>query len=171
MHCGGPVQVSGEWRRIQQGRRHKRCATVLLAGLPRACQCPHASQSCQASWHAVRLAVNGCVASIWIAYCTARNTSCIVGALSFPFVLATSVLIPLRLRSGHVPIESYRDRRIAESDAATQLETLVELMACERLHLDPGLTLSDSACCRSGCRSCSATTNRLRSSNTWRNCA
>ena len=79
---------------------------------------------------------------IWIAYYTAGYTSYIVGALSFTFILALSVLIYLRQRSGQAPIEPYQDRRIPESEATTQLQTLAELMARERLHLDPGLTLS-----------------------------
>jgi AraC-like DNA-binding protein len=78
---------------------------------------------------------------IWIAYYTAGYTSYIVGALSFTFVLALSVLAYLRLRSGQAPIEPYQDRRIPESEAAVQLQALAELMARERLHLDAGLTL------------------------------
>lgn len=78
---------------------------------------------------------------IWIAYYTSGYTSYIVGALSFTFILALSVLIYLRLRSGHAPIEPYQDRRIPESEAAVQLHALAELMTRERLHLDPGLTL------------------------------
>lgn len=78
---------------------------------------------------------------IWIAYYTAGYTSYIVGALSFTFVLAVSVLVAVRLRSGQVPIEPYQDRRIPASDAAVQLQALAELMARERLHLDPALTL------------------------------
>ena len=78
---------------------------------------------------------------IWIAYYTAGYTSYIVGALSFTFVLAASVLVYLRLRSGQVPIEPYQDRRIPESEAAAQLQALAALMANERLYLDPGLTL------------------------------
>jgi AraC-like DNA-binding protein len=78
---------------------------------------------------------------IWIAYYTAGYTSYIVGALSFTFILASSVLVYLRLRSGQAPIEPYQDRRIPESEATAQLQALAELMAHERLHLDPGLTL------------------------------
>lgn len=78
---------------------------------------------------------------IWIAYYTAGYTSYIVGALSFTFILGASVLVYLRLRSGHAPIEPYQDRRIPGSEAAAQLQALAELMARERLHLDPGLTL------------------------------
>lgn len=78
---------------------------------------------------------------IWIAYYTSGYTSYIVGALSFTFVLAASVLVYLRLRSGQAPIEPYQDRRIPEAEAATQLQALAELMSRERLHLDPGLTL------------------------------
>lgn len=78
---------------------------------------------------------------IWIAYYTAGYTSYIVGALSFTFVLAASVLIYLRLRSGQAPIEPYQDRRIPEPEAAAQLQALADLMARERLHLEPGLTL------------------------------
>ncbi|MBL8300808.1 MAG: helix-turn-helix domain-containing protein [Rhodanobacteraceae bacterium] len=78
---------------------------------------------------------------IWIAYYTSGYTSYIVGALTFTFVLASSVLIYLRLRSGQVPIEPYQDRRIPESEASLQLQALAELMARERLHRDPGLTL------------------------------
>lgn len=78
---------------------------------------------------------------IWIAYYTSGYTSYIVGALSFTFVLAASVLVYLRLRSGQAAIEPYQDRRIPQSEAAAQLQALAELMARERLHLDPGLTL------------------------------
>ena len=78
---------------------------------------------------------------IWIAYYTSGYTSYIVGALSFTFILAASVLVYLRLRSGQAPIEPYQDRRIPESEATAQLQALAELMARERLHLDPGLTL------------------------------
>ncbi|WP_031370644.1 helix-turn-helix domain-containing protein [Lysobacter antibioticus] len=78
---------------------------------------------------------------IWIAYYTSGYTSYIVGALSFTFVLAASVLIYLRLRSGQAPIEPYQDRRIPESEASVQLQALAELMARERLYLDPALTL------------------------------
>lgn len=78
---------------------------------------------------------------IWIAYYTAGYTSYIVGALSFTFVLAVSVLVGLRLRAGRATIEPYQDRRIPASDAAVQLQALAELMARERLHLDPALTL------------------------------
>ena len=78
---------------------------------------------------------------IWIAYYTAGYTSYIVGALSFTFVLAASVLVYLRLRSGQAPIEPYQDRRIPEPEAAVQLQALAALMANERLYLDPGLTL------------------------------
>ncbi|MEG1680051.1 MAG: helix-turn-helix domain-containing protein, partial [Stenotrophomonas sp.] len=78
---------------------------------------------------------------IWAAYFTAGYTSYIVGALSFTFILAASVLVYLRLRSGQAPIEPYQDRRISEDEAAPQLQALAELMARERLHLDPGLTL------------------------------
>lgn len=78
---------------------------------------------------------------IWIAYFTSGYTSYIVGALSFTFVLASSVVVYLRLRSGQTPIEPYQDRRIPQTEAAAQLQALAELMARERLHLDPGLTL------------------------------
>lgn len=78
---------------------------------------------------------------IWTAYYTAGYTSYIVGALSFTFVLAASVLVYLRLRAGQAPIEPYQDRRIPESEAVTQLEALADLMARERLHRDPALTL------------------------------
>jgi AraC-like DNA-binding protein len=79
---------------------------------------------------------------IWLAYYTSGYTSYIVGALSFTFVLAASVVVYLRLRSGQAAIEPYQDRRIPEAEAAAQLQALAELMARERLHLDPGLTLS-----------------------------
>ena len=78
---------------------------------------------------------------IWIAYYTSGYTSYIVGALSFTFVLALSVIVYLRLRAGQAPIEPYQDRRIPESEAAAQLQALAELMAREGMHRDPGLTL------------------------------
>ncbi|TDR47381.1 AraC family transcriptional regulator [Tahibacter aquaticus] len=78
---------------------------------------------------------------IWIAYYTSGYTSYIVGALSFTFVLAVSVLVYLRLRLGQAPIEPYQDRRIPEAEAAAQLQALAELMAREHLHREPGLTL------------------------------
>lgn len=78
---------------------------------------------------------------IWIAYYTAGYTSYIVGALSFTFVLAASVLVYLRLRAGQTAIAPYQDRRIPDSEADTHLQALAGLMARERLHLDPGLSL------------------------------
>ncbi|MEG2802653.1 helix-turn-helix domain-containing protein [Stenotrophomonas sp.] len=78
---------------------------------------------------------------IWAAYYTAGYTSYIVGALSFTFVLATSALVCLRLRNGQPVVAPYQDRRIADDEAAPQLQALAELMTRERLHLDPGLTL------------------------------
>ncbi|UXI68937.1 helix-turn-helix domain-containing protein [Tahibacter amnicola] len=91
-----------------------------------------------------RVLLLGAVAGVWViwlAYFTSGYTSYIVGALSFTFVLAASVVVYLRLRSGLAPIEPYQDRRIPEPEAATQLQALAELMARERLHLDHGLTL------------------------------
>jgi len=78
---------------------------------------------------------------IWIAYYTAGYTSYIVGALSFTFVLAVSILVGTRLRSGRTPIERYQDRRIPAAEASMALHALAEVMARERLHLDAGLTL------------------------------
>lgn len=78
---------------------------------------------------------------IWAAYFTSGYTSYIVGALSFTFVLAASVLVYLRLRAGRAPIEPYQDRRISDAEATPQLQALEELMDRERLHLDPALTL------------------------------
>lgn len=78
---------------------------------------------------------------IWIAYVTCGYTSYIVGALSFTVVLAASLPIYWRLRTGRAAIEPYQDRRIPAAEAAAQLQALAELMARERLHLDPGLTL------------------------------
>ena len=92
------------------------------------------------SGHLLLGAVGG-VWIIWIAYYTAGYTSYIVGALSFTFILAISVLVYLRLRSGQAPIEPYQDRRIPQPEAVAQLQALAGLMARERLHLDPGLTL------------------------------
>lgn len=78
---------------------------------------------------------------IWIAYYTAGYTSYIVGALSFTFVLAASVLVHVRLRAGQTAIAPYQDRRIPDIEADAHLQALTELMARERLHLDPGLSL------------------------------
>ncbi|WP_282246352.1 helix-turn-helix domain-containing protein [Stenotrophomonas sp. PS02300] len=78
---------------------------------------------------------------IWVAYYTAGYTSYIVGALSFTFVLALSVVVYLRQRTGQATVEPYQDRRIAAPEAATQLQALAALMEKERLHLDPSLTL------------------------------
>lgn len=78
---------------------------------------------------------------IWTAYYTAGYTSYIVGALSFTFVLALSVVVYLRQRTGQATVEPYQDRRIAAPEAATQLQALAALMEKERLHLDPSLTL------------------------------
>ncbi|WP_421568075.1 helix-turn-helix domain-containing protein [Stenotrophomonas sp. PD6] len=78
---------------------------------------------------------------IWIAYYTAGYTSYIVGALSFTFVLALSVVVYLRQRSGQATVEPYQDRRIPQTEAAAQLQALAELMEKERLYLDAGLTL------------------------------
>lgn len=78
---------------------------------------------------------------IWLAYFSSGYTSYIVGALSFTFVLAASVLVWQRQRSGQAAIEPYQDRRIPQPEASAQLQALAELMARERLHCDPGLTL------------------------------
>ena len=78
---------------------------------------------------------------IWLAYFSSGYTSYIVGALSFTFVLAASVLVWQRQRSGQAAIEPYQDRRIPQAEAGAQLQALAELMARERLHCDPGLTL------------------------------
>jgi AraC-like DNA-binding protein len=78
---------------------------------------------------------------IWLAYFTSGYTSYIVGALCFTFVLGQSLVIYLRMRSGQAPIEPYQGRRIPQIEAAAQLQTLADLMARERLHLDPALTL------------------------------
>lgn len=101
----------------------------------------HRTQLVQTSSSPLLLGAAGGIWIIWIAYYTSGYTSYIVGALSFTFVLAASVLVYLRLRSGQAPIEPYQDRRIPESEAAAQLQSLAELMARERLHLDPDLTL------------------------------
>lgn len=78
---------------------------------------------------------------IWLAYFTSGYTSYIFGALTFTFVLATSVLVYWRVRSGKPPIAPYENRRIPENEAAAQLQALNELMMRERLHLHPNLTL------------------------------
>lgn len=87
------------------------------------------------------LGVTAGVWLIWLAYYTAGYTSYIVGALSFSFVLILSVPVYLRVRAGQAAIEPYQDRRIPEHEAAAQLQALADLMARERLHLDPALTL------------------------------
>jgi AraC-like DNA-binding protein len=87
------------------------------------------------------LAVTAGIWIIWLAYYTSGYTSYIVGALSFSFVLGLSIPVYLRMRVGQAPIEPYQDRRIPETEAATQQQALAELMARERLSLDPALTL------------------------------
>lgn len=93
-----------------------------------------------ASKHLLLAATAG-IWCIWIAYFTSGYTSYIVGALSFSFVLCLSIAVYFRVRSGQAPIEPYNDRRIPNGEAAAQLQTLAELMATERLYLDPALTL------------------------------
>jgi AraC-like DNA-binding protein len=87
------------------------------------------------------LASTAGVWTIWFAYRTSGYTSYIVGALCFSFIICLSVAIYLRMRAGQAPIEPYQGRRIPQDEAATELQTLAELMARERLHLDPALTL------------------------------
>jgi AraC-like DNA-binding protein len=87
------------------------------------------------------LGVAAGVWSIWIAYFTSGYTSYIFGALTFTFVLALSAVVYVQMRKGDTAIEPYEDRRIPALEAATQLNTLAELMARERLHVDPSLTL------------------------------
>jgi AraC-like DNA-binding protein len=81
------------------------------------------------------------VGLIWLAYFTSGYTSYILGALTFTLVLAASVLVYWRVQAGKTPIAPYEDRRIPAVEAAALLQALSELMARERLHLDPGLTL------------------------------
>lgn len=78
---------------------------------------------------------------IWLAYFTSGFTSYIVGAMSFSFVLYLCVVVAWARRQGQVPVEPYQDRRISAAKAATELQALADLMARERLYLDPGLSL------------------------------
>jgi AraC-like DNA-binding protein len=87
------------------------------------------------------LGVAAGVWAIWVAYFTSGYTSYIFGALTFTFVLAASAVVFMRMRTGDTAMEPYEDRRIPASEAATQLKTLAELIARERLHVDPSLTL------------------------------
>lgn len=88
------------------------------------------------------LAVHAGLWLIWLAYFTSGFTSYIVGALSFSFVLYLCVAIGWAWRQGQAPVEPYQDRRIPAAEAAAELQALADLMARERLFLDPGLTLA-----------------------------
>lgn len=78
---------------------------------------------------------------IWLAYFTSGYTSYVVGALSFTFVLAASVVVYRRPPATQAITEPYQDRRIPEPEAVAQLQALAELMDREQLHRDPALTL------------------------------
>lgn len=79
---------------------------------------------------------------IWLAYFTSGFTSYIVGALSFSFVLYLCIAICWAWRQGQAPVEPYQDRRIPSAEAEAELQALAELMAREKLYLDPALTLA-----------------------------
>jgi len=81
------------------------------------------------------------VGLIWLAYWTSTYTSYIVGALSFTFVLAFSLLIAWRIKSGQAAIEPYQDKRIPEVEARLHLAQLDALMETEGLYRDPTLSL------------------------------
>ncbi|MFN3811934.1 MAG: helix-turn-helix domain-containing protein [Roseateles asaccharophilus] len=81
------------------------------------------------------------VGLIWVAYWTSTYTSYIVGALSFTFVLAFSLLIAWRVYSGQAAIEPYQDKRIPPDEARAYLTQLDALMAGEALYRDPTLSL------------------------------
>lgn len=87
-------------------------------------------------------AVHGGLWLIWLAYFTSGFTSYIVGALSFSFVLYLCVAIGWARRQGEAPVEPYQDRRIPAAEAEAELQALADLMAREKLYLDPGLTLA-----------------------------
>lgn len=87
-------------------------------------------------------AVHGGLWLIWLAYFTSGFTSYIVGALSFSFVLYLCVAIGWAWRQGQAPVEPYQDRRIPSAEAEAELQALAELMAREKLYLDPALTLA-----------------------------
>ncbi len=82
------------------------------------------------------------VGMIWVTYWTSTYTSYIVGALSFTFVLAFSLLIAWRMYSGQAAIEPYQDKRIPVDVARSYLAQLDSLMAEEALYRDPNLNLS-----------------------------
>ncbi|WP_348731159.1 helix-turn-helix domain-containing protein [Rheinheimera texasensis] len=87
-------------------------------------------------------AVHGGLWLIWLAYFTSGFTSYIVGALSFSFVLYLCVAIGWAWRQGQAPVEPYQDRRIPGAEAEAELQALADLMAREKLYLDPALTLA-----------------------------
>ncbi len=87
-------------------------------------------------------AVHGGLWLIWLAYFTSGFTSYIVGALSFSFVLYLCVAIGWAWRQGQAPVEPYQDRRIPSAEAEAELQALADLMAREKLYLDPALTLA-----------------------------
>lgn len=81
------------------------------------------------------------VGLIWLAYWTSTYTSYIVGALSFTFVLAFSLLMAWRIKSGQSTIEPYQDKRIPAAEARSHLDQLNMLMEKEALYRDPALSL------------------------------
>lgn len=85
------------------------------------------------------------VSVIYIAYNTVSYTSYIAGALSFSFVFYLSVLLQIFQRHRR-PIASdpplkYANSSFREADLKANMERLSALMAQEKLHLDPDLTL------------------------------
>lgn len=79
---------------------------------------------------------------IWLAYASSGYTSYIVGALSFSFVLYLCLIVVWGRRHGSAPVEPYQNRRIETPAASIELQALADLMAKERLFLDPMLNLS-----------------------------
>lgn len=74
-------------------------------------------------------------------YWTSTYTSYIVGALSFTFVLAFSLLVAWRVNAGQAAIEPYQDKRIPSDEARKYLTRLDALMAGEALYRDSNLNL------------------------------
>ncbi|WP_269533790.1 AraC family transcriptional regulator [Chitinimonas sp. BJYL2] len=82
---------------------------------------------------------------ILIAYATTQLTSYIVGALSFTFSIHLTILTFLFQKEVQIEAtrkEKYQNRKLADADVQSLLESLNQTMRDQQLYLNPNLTLA-----------------------------
>jgi AraC-like DNA-binding protein len=83
-------------------------------------------------------------------YASTPFTSYIVGALSFTFSVHVTVLVFLLRRQPSEVKDKYRNNKLSQDEALALLASLEQLMATQKLHLNPNLSLAQLAK-RAGC--------------------